>query len=264
MGINSIIYLSEVIVLLIALLTLFIVFKVKHKKGLLKFFGITFGIFVLIFGITFVLERPEIKVDEIKNIEVKSGEKIVLPKTNYHFQDVTNNVKIIGNIDYDKIGEYEVICEVDTLIGKHSQKIKVKVVDTTPPEINLEGGEEYKQSYSKEYAEPGVKVIDNYDGDITDKVKTTQEKIDDLNFNVKYEAQDSSGNKSEKIRKVSIVDDVPPVITLNGSEQMNITLNGTYEEKGATAIDEKDGDLTSKIQVEGSVDTTKEGTYTIT
>ena len=264
MGINNIIYLSEVIVLVIALLTLFIVFKVKHKKGLLKFLGISVGVFVIIFGITFVLEKPEIKLDEIKDIEVKSGEKIVLPNASYHFQDVTNNGKIVGNIDYDKIGEYEVTYEVNTLIGKYSRKLIVKVVDTTPPEISLEGGEEYKQSYAKEYTEPGVKVIDNYDGDITDKVNITQEKIDDLNFTVKYEVKDSSGNKAEKIRKVTIVDDIAPVITLNGSDKMNITLNGKYEEKGATAIDEKDGDLTSKIQVEGSVDTTKEGTYTIT
>ena len=45
---------------------------------------------------------------------------------------------------------------------------------------------------------------------------------------------------------------------------MNIVLGSNYEEPGATAIDEKDGDLSEKIVIEGQVDTSKEGTYTIT
>ena len=40
-------------------------------------------------------------------------------------------------------------------------------------------------------------------------------------------------------------------------------INQEYKEQGAKAIDEKDGDLTDKIEIEGNVDTSKEGSYQI-
>jgi len=57
---------------------------------------------------------------------------------------------------------------------------------------------------------------------------------------------------------------VLPVIKLKGSDNIRIALNSKYTENGATATDEKDGDLTDKIKISGSVDTSKTGTYTIT
>lgn len=263
MGVNNIIYLSETIVLAVVLIAILLFFKLKHKKGLLKFLGIALGVYLVTFAATFVLERPEIKMDEIQNIEAKSEQKLVVP-TMYHFQDFTGNVKVVGNIDYNKVGEYDVTFEIETLIGKYTKPAKVKVVDTTPPEITLQEGENYNQSYATDFEEPGVKAIDKYDGDISDKIKTTKEDIDENHFNVKYEVEDSSGNKAEALRKVTIVDNIPPDIILNGLSNMTVVLGGIYEEKGATANDEKDGDVTDKIVTEGEVDTSTEGTYKIT
>ena len=55
-----------------------------------------------------------------------------------------------------------------------------------------------------------------------------------------------------------------PVIKLKGNSVVTIKLNETYKEEGATATDNKDGDLTDKIKITGKVDTKKEGTYYIT
>lgn len=55
-----------------------------------------------------------------------------------------------------------------------------------------------------------------------------------------------------------------PVIKLKGNRTVTLKLNETYKEEGATATDNKDGDLTDKIKITGKVDTKKEGTYTIT
>ena len=55
-----------------------------------------------------------------------------------------------------------------------------------------------------------------------------------------------------------------PVIKLNGDSSITIKLNETYKELGATANDDKDGDITSKIVTTGKVDTQKAGTYIIT
>ena len=55
-----------------------------------------------------------------------------------------------------------------------------------------------------------------------------------------------------------------PTITLKGSQNMTLEVGDTYTEKGATATDETDGDISSQIQISGSVNTSKAGTYTVT
>lgn len=61
-----------------------------------------------------------------------------------------------------------------------------------------------------------------------------------------------------------IKDITPPVITLGGAETVNIFMNDTYSDTGATAVDDRDGDVTSSIIVAGSVNTSLPGTYKIT
>lgn len=258
-----ILYVVELAIAILSIIIGIIIFKVRHKNGLARFIGITIVAYILTFVISFILEKPEINIDNIEDIEAKSNQRIENIKVRYHFKDISNNARIKGNIDYDKIGVYNVEVEVDTFIGAYKKRTTIRVVDTTKPELTLEGGEEYKQSYSTEYKDPGFKAIDNYDGDITNKVITQKEDIDEKNFNIKYEISDVSGNKTEKVRKVTIVDDVPPQITLNGEADIILPYKGTYEEKGATAQDEIDGDLTGKIIVQGTVNSDKEGTYSI-
>ena len=55
-----------------------------------------------------------------------------------------------------------------------------------------------------------------------------------------------------------------PKITLNGDAKITLTVGEKYTEKGATAKDEIDGDITSKIETSGTVNTSKAGTYEIT
>jgi hypothetical protein len=58
------------------------------------------------------------------------------------------------------------------------------------------------------------------------------------------------------------VDTVDPVVTLNGSADMSVTVGGTYTELGATALDDVDGVI--DVEVSGSVDTSTIGVYTLT
>ncbi|NRA91506.1 MAG: DUF5011 domain-containing protein, partial [Psychroserpens sp.] len=56
-----------------------------------------------------------------------------------------------------------------------------------------------------------------------------------------------------------------PVITLNGGSVVNVNQGGTYNELGATATDNVDGDLTSSIVIGGdTVDANTLGTYVVT
>ena len=54
-----------------------------------------------------------------------------------------------------------------------------------------------------------------------------------------------------------------PTITIKGSSSITINVGDSYTDQGATAKDDKDGDLTSKIKTSGTVNTEKAGTYTI-
>lgn len=59
-------------------------------------------------------------------------------------------------------------------------------------------------------------------------------------------------------------DTTPPVITLKGSNPMSMSLNSTYTEPGFTANDNKDGDVSAKVSVSGTVNNNLKGAYTLT
>lgn len=62
---------------------------------------------------------------------------------------------------------------------------------------------------------------------------------------------------------LSKLDTLAPVITLLGNNPDTTYLNVAYTDPGATATDNIDGDITSKITVSGTVDTTTIGTYSL-
>ena len=64
----------------------------------------------------------------------------------------------------------------------------------------------------------------------------------------------SSCKKEEK-------DVTPPVISLSGYNPAYVNLDSVYVEPGYTATDDVDGDITSKVEVTGTLDVHKEGSY---
>ena len=119
--------------------------------------------------------------------------------------------------------------------------------------------------------DPGATAIDNIDGTITGKIDTTPETINTSvvgTDTVTYSVSDRAGNKATAQRIVVIYrplvkDTIAPVITLKGANPMTIALNSTYTEPGATAIDNVDGDISNKIIISGTVNTSVANTYTI-
>jgi len=58
-------------------------------------------------------------------------------------------------------------------------------------------------------------------------------------------------------------DITPPVITILGSNPIDHTINTSYTDAGATALDNVDGDITANIITTNNVDETTLGTYTV-
>src|SRR5207249_9406554 len=65
-------------------------------------------------------------------------------------------------------------------------------------------------------------------------------------------------------RTVNVGDTTPPVITLRGSTSVSVEIGSTYTDAGATASDNVDGNITSKIVTFNPVNTSLVGTYTVT
>jgi|GEM_PF-3377021 len=59
-------------------------------------------------------------------------------------------------------------------------------------------------------------------------------------------------------------DTTSPIITILGDNPATVTCGTAYTDAGATATDDKDGDLTAAIVTSNTVNTTAVGTYTIT
>lgn len=59
-------------------------------------------------------------------------------------------------------------------------------------------------------------------------------------------------------------DKTPPVITLNGGKVVEVTFKNAYADAGATAIDDEDGNITSKIEIANNVNTSQLGEYQVT
>ncbi len=55
-----------------------------------------------------------------------------------------------------------------------------------------------------------------------------------------------------------------PTLTLLGSDPMTVSYATSYNEPGATAVDEKDGVITGDIDISGTVDVNNGGTYVVT
>lgn len=60
---------------------------------------------------------------------------------------------------------------------------------------------------------------------------------------------------------IATLDTTPPMITLNGQNQITINVGSTYTEDGAVVLDDVDGSVA--LIISGSVDTNTPGTYTI-
>jgi hypothetical protein len=58
-------------------------------------------------------------------------------------------------------------------------------------------------------------------------------------------------------------DSTAPVVTLIGESSITVSQSSTYEDAGATATDNQDGDLTYSIVTTSNVDTSTLGTYTV-
>jgi len=159
----------------------------------------------------------------------------------------------------------------------------VEVMDTVPPRISLQGDAELVHVVGQPFVDPGVNTSDSCDGDV---VVTTEWDYDWLNhgithadrqqhngpllgapghYTLTYTATDAVGLTSSIARVFVVQDEGAPIIYLRGAYTLTIegSMDAEYEDEGARCYDEVEGDISTKLRVDGMVDPTTPGTYTL-
>ncbi|MGX5470080.1 immunoglobulin-like domain-containing protein [Bacillus toyonensis] len=222
-------------------------------------------------------EAPELTVPFTSTLRV--GEKFDpmagVSATDKEDGNLTNKVKYKGNVDTSKPGKYIVeywVVDSKGVNATATQSVIVKENEETPdmePKLTVPTGATINVG-DKFDPMAGVKAIDNEDGDITDKV-TVDGSVDASKpgtYELTYTVSDSKGHTVTAKQTVTVKQkveptDEAPVLTVPAEATINVG-DKFNPLAGVKATDNEDGDITDKVTVDGSVNTSKSGTYELT
>jgi len=148
---------------------------------------------------------------------------------------------------------------------KHLIEENPEIPDIVPPIISINGKNHITVKQGTVYADANATAHDVYDilhGGSNETIETTDTVDTDIlgDYTLTYTAEDIAGNKSEAKRTVTVAANIP-VITILGANPVNIRVDDTYIDAGATAHDAEDGDITGDIKESDNLDVSKVGSY---
>lgn len=139
--------------------------------------------------------------------------------------------------------------------------------DNTAPVIQVLGAKNIQLLHGSDYADSGATATDAEDGDLTKEIVVTGLPVPTSSageYVIQYRVTDKDGASVSEERQVVVAENVSPTISLIGPDTLSIEQGEAYSEPGATADDVEDGDISSQIQISGSVDSSVPGEYPIT
>lgn len=179
--------------------------------------------------------------------------------------DVTELVTVEGEVNVNVIGEYTLKYSAPDKSGNVTIANRIiTVVDTGAPIIS--GADNKAINLLEELdLRDGVTAIDDIDGDLTDSI-IIEGMVDNTipgDNTIVYSVEDKSKNKSTVNRVITVIDNIAPI--LSGVEDCTVEYGSAFDSKaGVTASDNIDGDLTSKIVIDGVVNTSVLGEQILT
>ncbi|WP_282133516.1 immunoglobulin-like domain-containing protein, partial [Cellulophaga baltica] len=162
------------------------------------------------------------------------------------------------NQDFSSPVIYTVTAQDETIQAYTVNCTIINPADTTAPAITLVGAD-VTINQGQEYTDQGATALDDVDGDITADIVIDNTVDKDVlgTYTVTYNVSDAAGNAAtEVIRTVTVTnasDTTSPVITRNGPASITLTVGDTYNDAGATALDNVDGDITADIVIDNTV-----------
>ena len=226
-----------------------------------KWFGITLAVvlillfmaYIFLFHINHFSLSVELTGEKEMDVEYGSsyrepGANVILRGTLFLKDGIAPEdatFSVLGTVQEDTKGQYTLTYEAAYQNLRASAVRMVRVVDTQCPVITLTDISDETILPGMMYEEEGFKAIDNYDGDITDRVI----RIEKLGV-IAYSVFDSSGNPAYAEREIPYYDPLPPEIHLEQGDYITIPVGTIYEDPGYTAVDNADGDITENVIVE--------------
>ena len=171
---------------------------------------------------------------------------------------VTTNGIVSTNI----VGSYIISYQAKDPSGNSATNTRtVNVVDTTPPQLTLNGSNSLTIECHGAFTDPGATAVDACAGTLGVVTNGSVNSYLPGAYTIQYVSTDPSGNSATNIRTVNVVDTTPPQLTLNGSNPLTIECHGMFTDPGATALDDCAGTL--GVVTNGSVNPNLPGAYTI-
>jgi len=213
---------------------------------------------------------PVISVTSSQNIKVKLGDTFVYPNVSASDDvdcDLTDKIVVTSNLDLNSVGTYTIEYFVRDNAGNIAKTdITVTIYEDLPPVLNVNSLDEIDVFQGATFSLPSATAIDEIDGDLTINI-LIEENINiqiSGTYTLSFSVTDSGNNTVSQIIKINVVEDLPPVISIEGSTIVETEIFYSTLLPNFTAFDEVDGDLTEEIIIDSSnVDNTTPGDYTI-
>ncbi len=238
----------------------------RHKRRGL-FWGVffCFSLIVLIACIV-IFAKPKLvlKGADVMEIEVFGDFSDPGCKASFLFFNLSNKIVCQDNPSTSKVGEYEQEYRLSHFGREYAIYRTFRIVDKTPPAIQLHGDLEMTLSSIDFFEEQGYAAFDNYDGDLTSAVTASREYDESTSTCIiTYTVADSSGNAAHAQRRVSVQDVVPPQLVLQGNAEI-YTHAAKFVDPGYSAWDDLEGDLTSEVLITSNYEPCTEGDFAFT
>ena len=175
-------------------------------------------------------------------------------------------------VDTNVVGAYTVYYDCTDAAGLSAVQVTrtvnvVAAADTIPPSITLNGPDPVEVIINGAYNEQNARCTDNVDAE---KVADVDSSAVDTNvvgaYTVYYDCTDAAGLSAVQVtRTVNVVaaaDTIPPSITLNGPDPVEVIINGAYNEQNARCTDNVDAEKVADVD-SSAVDTNVVGAYTV-
>ncbi|MEJ8302852.1 immunoglobulin-like domain-containing protein [Saccharibacillus sacchari] len=136
--------------------------------------------------------------------------------------------------------------------------------NSVAPTLKLNGEARMPVGMGTTFVDPGATAQDVQGVSLTENISVTGKVFtekDDV-YELTYSVSDSALNTSTVTRSVYVIE--PPLVIPNGEIEMEIEEDTKFVDEGASASDAFHGDLSDLVVTEGSVDTSRPGTYTLT
>lgn len=189
--------------------------RYKRKKFSSKTIILLSGLVILCIAVMvggyFLIPQIKLNGDRVVTLNYKEKYKEEGFSGSYLNENITDEIEVKGKVDPNKLGTYEITYTYKKGWIKKKVVRKVVVEDTSKPVIEVSENKNIYLCPGSKYKKEKVKAYDNYDGDLSNKVK-----IDVSSDEVIYSVEDSSGNETKVKKKLIFEDNEAPKLTLIG------------------------------------------------